>query len=108
MTEKPCSSGPFPVRLWFDEVEFEDLADETLRQHGLFPEEPGPINVELLVDLEFGFNYHFEKLPPKQLGKITFGEKGPVELVLNTKLDNHRRRRIDQICGSSGFLVGWV
>jgi hypothetical protein len=98
MKEKPCRRGPFPIRLWFDEVEFEEVAEATLRRHGLFPDEPGPINIELLVDLEFGFGYHFADLPHGQLGKITFGEDGPVELVLNSRLDHPDQRKINHIC----------
>jgi hypothetical protein len=98
MKEMPCHQGPFPVRLWFDEFEFEEVAEAALRRHELFPDDPGPINVELLVDLEFGFSYHFEDLPPGQLGKITFGENGPTEMVLNSKLDQPNRRSTNQVC----------
>lgn len=98
MTEKPCRSGPFPVRLWFDDHEFEEVAEAALRRHDLFPVDPGPINIELLVDLEFGFSYRFADLQPGQYGKITFGEEGPTEMVINSKLDRFDRRSVNQVC----------
>lgn len=98
MRTRPCSSGPFPFRLWFDELEFEEKAEAVLRRHGLLPEEPGPVNIELLVDLEFGFGYKFEDLPQGELGKISFGEKGPVELVINSKLDAYYWPEKNRVC----------
>ena len=87
MNDKPASVGPFLRRRWFEEHEFDDIAREALKRHGLLPKEPAPIEIELFVDMEFGFSYEFRDLGEDCLGFIYIGEKGPEKLFIHTKLD---------------------
>ena len=87
MRDTPTTAGPFRRRRWFEEHEFDDIAKEALKRHGLLRKEPAPVDIELFVEMEFGFPYEFRDLGEDCLGLMHFGEKGPKALLVHTKLD---------------------
>jgi len=94
-------NGPFLSRLWYEDAEFESITAAALRDHGLYPAEPSPVNIELFVELQFKISYHFEKLPKEILGTMHFSEEGPGDIVLNKGLDRPRFVSINRSCRST-------
>ena len=101
MKDSPSKSPPFLRRRWFEEHEFDDIAKEALKRHGLLPKEPAPIEIELFVDMEFGFSYEFLDLGEECLGLIYIGEKGPEKLFIHTKLDAPEDPVVNRRCRST-------
>lgn len=87
MKDSPARGGPFLRRRWLEEHEFDDIAKEALKRHGLLPKEPSPVEIELFVDMEFGFSYEFHDLGEDCLGLIYIGERGPERLLIHENLD---------------------
>jgi hypothetical protein len=101
MKDLPAKSGPFLRRRWFEEHEFDDIAREALKRHGLISKVPGPVNIELFVDMEFGFSYEFRDLGEDCLGLMHFGETGPKGLFVHTKLDDPENPVVNRRCRST-------
>ena len=101
MKETRVASGPFLSRLWFEAHEFDDIAREKLKCHGLLPREPAPIDIELFVEVEFGFAYEFRNLGEDCLGLMNFSEKGPKSLFIHSKLDKPENPTVNRRCRST-------
>jgi hypothetical protein len=101
MKDSPAKSGPFLKRRWFEEHEFDDIARAALKKHGLVPKVPEPVDIELFVDMEFGFGYEFHDLGEDCLGLMYFGEKGPKSLLVHSKLDAPENPQVNRLCRST-------
>ena len=98
MTRHTTYTGPFLTRLWYEDAEFESITAAALRRHGLFPDKPEPVNIELFVELQFGIPYRFEKLRKGLLGSMRFSEEGHCEIILNKGLDRPRFVTANRTC----------
>lgn len=101
MRDTPTKLGPFLRRRWFEEHEFDDIAKDALKRHGLLPKQPAPVDIELFVDMEFGFSYEFHDLGEDCLGLMHFGEKGPKSLLVHSKLDAPDDPAVNRRCRST-------
>jgi len=101
MTRYKTHVGPFLSRFWYEDAEFELITANALRRHDLYPDQPGPVNIELFAELEFKIPYRFEKLPKGILGTIHFSEDGPHEIILTKGLDRPGFVTINRSCRST-------
>lgn len=99
MKHRPRRNSSRPHRVWFKESDFEDLAEAALLRNELLPLVPAPVNIEVFVELEFGFHVTFEPMPACRLGRTAFGEDGePTGIVISSSLDDLKRRRVNRQC----------
>lgn len=82
----PQPTGPLTHRLWIEEEEFELAALWALQSVRLYPDQPGPVDIELFAETYFACGYGFEKLPADVRGQITFGPHGPAAITLHERL----------------------
>lgn len=72
-------------RVWYDEAEIEQIAEEALASGGLMPGSPQPIDIEELLEnhLEVAVDYS-TPLPDDVLALVTFEE--PIRVMVNRSL----------------------
>lgn len=95
----PLPSGPFKYWPFFEPHEIESSATTASRAHGVYPERPGPVNIDTLVVKLYGFDPVYEDAGDGVLGFIRFSTTKPEKIILHASLGElgsdtteHRRR----------------
>ena len=83
MRKVPTLSGPFPFRLYFEDLgEIDEICSEALKTQSLLPSAPAPIRIERFVEKQFKTPLRYEDLGPENLGCTVFNSSGAVEAIL--------------------------
>ena len=99
MSSAAYGAGPFPRRIFIPDQHIERLCRETLESSGLLPESPGPIRIDRLIYLQFGFEEEYAELPAHIMGCAKFTKRGLCRIMVNRDLAevqdpvSHRRVR---------------
>lgn len=80
------TTGPFCRRLYLPENDIERITREALESVDLLPETPGPIRIERLIYLLFGFEEDYEELPAHVMGCAKFTRRGLCRIAVNRDL----------------------
>lgn len=80
------AAGPFCRRLYIPENDIERMCREALASVDLMPETPGPIRIERLIYLLFGFEEEYETLPDQIMGCAKFTRRGLCRIIVNREL----------------------
>lgn len=80
------AAGPFCRRLYIPENDIERMCREALASVDLMPETPGPIRIERLIYLLFGFEEEYETLPDQIMGCAKFTRRGLSRITINREL----------------------
>jgi hypothetical protein len=95
----PLPTGPFRKWPFFQPHEIEQMAADDLRAHQLLPDRPREVDVDSLVQKQFGFSPTYLDPGEGILGYIRFGPREPEVIIIAETLaeigsdtTEHRRR----------------
>jgi hypothetical protein len=82
MRESRTKEGPFPLRLFYEAKEIDDICLDALRSSKCLPSEPSPIKIDLFLEKYFQVVVAYEELGPGIMGSTVFNAKGAVTGIL--------------------------
>ena len=82
------NAGPFTEKPFFRQQDFEQICEDELRRHDLFPPEPAPVRIDRFVEKRFKTQPSYEDLPAGLLGFTRFNPNGVEEIVVSKALDD--------------------
>jgi len=82
MRESRTKEGPFPLRLFYEAKEIDDICLDALRQSKFLPSEPSPIKIDIFLEKYFGVIVDYDDLGDGVMGSTVFNSKGGITGIL--------------------------
>jgi hypothetical protein len=82
MKESKAKEGPFPLRLFYEPKEIDDICLEALRKSKFLPPEPAPVKIDIFLEKYFGVVVAYEDLGDGVMGSTVFSSNGAVTGIL--------------------------
>ena len=82
MRESRTKEGRFPLRLFYEAREIDDICLDALRQSKFLPAAPEPIKIDIFLEKYFGVIVAYEDLGKGIMGSTVFNSKGAVTGIL--------------------------
>ena len=82
MKESKCKEGPFPIRLFYEAREIDQICIDALRQTKLLPSHPSAIKIDLFLERYFKVVIDYDDLGPGIMGSTVFSSKGAVTGII--------------------------
>ncbi len=74
-------SGPFGQTVYYSKEEIDEICLEALTKTNSLPSEPGPIEIENVIERYFRCHVVYEDIAPDVLGFTVFGHDGKVQII---------------------------
>lgn len=82
MREARSTEGPYPVRLFYDVREIDDICLQSLREEKCLPQEPEAIEIDFFLEQYFKIQVIYEDLDPGIMGSTVFDSMGRVTGIM--------------------------